>query len=291
MMRFLPHTIWDRVLVAYATGRLPRFLARRVAARLAHDVELAAAYDALMRAERVAGGTPLTSSQRERLASAILDSVTSTSTSTSTSASTSTADSLARRLLGRGAPFAVVGAAAAVLFVVVREPESGGLTPRGDHGQRELVGVKATCLSPDGARIVDTATVGAVRHADRLDCPGGSLIAFSTTNTGSVDRHVFVVGVTASGERRWYSPFGESSSVRVPAGAADDVLSPVADTRGMSAEPVTLHVLISDEPFSAREVERQLATAVERGMSVGRADRLPVDVRVQARIDLSPSMP
>ncbi len=278
----LPDTLVDRLLVAYATGRLPSFVARRVRAQLNADPELAAMYDALCRAERVAASAALTHGQRERLALAVLD---------GSEALRGTHVSITKRLMAHAAPV-TLAAAAAGLFLFVGTGD--GLTARSASGagnaahERAPLGVKATCLSADGVRLIDSATVGAARTADRLTCPAGSLIAFSTTNMGDQARHVFVVGVTAAGERRWYQPFGEAASVAVPAGTVDQVLSPVADTRGMGTEPVSLHVLITDTPLSAREVENELSAAIDRGMSVGRAERLPIDVALQARIELTP---
>ena len=53
----LPAFVLDRLLVAYATGRLPSFAARRMGEAIERDAALASAYDALCRVERLSART------------------------------------------------------------------------------------------------------------------------------------------------------------------------------------------------------------------------------------------
>jgi hypothetical protein len=270
--------MWSRLLPRYVAGTLPPFLARRVQAAIDRDLDLAAAYDSLRRAERRASGRSLSTAQKDRIEAALF-----------ASPSPAAARSPMLRLLPA---FAAV--AAAVCFVVVRAPEEkygvGDLASRGVKISSAPVGVKVTCLDAKGAQVLGSATAGARRAMDVLTCPQSSLLAFSTTNLGKETRHVFVVGVAADGSRRWYAPFSPgAASVAVAPGVVDDVLSSVADTSGMVAGPVSLYVLVSDQPFSADDVEHALARGQKSGVPLGHLDRLPVDfVPLQARIDVRP---
>ncbi len=269
------------LLPRYAAGTLSPFLARRVRAALAADPALAAAYDALRRAERAASGQPLSSGQRETLEALLFSGPLS---------GESPAPAVARGRVGWSAWGSALAAAAVVAFAVVRvDPPAhgpgsvGALEARGAHIAKDPVGVKVSCLTRDNA-IVDTATAGARRALDVLRCPASSLLAFSTTNLSHETRQVFVVGVAPDGSRRWYAPF-TGASVAVGPGVIDNVLPSLADTLGMPGGDVTLFVLVSDTAFSADQLERQLKKSA---LPLGHLDRLPVDVPLQARIELTP---
>jgi hypothetical protein len=47
---------------------------------------------------------------------------------------------------------------------------------------------------------------------------------------------------------------------------------------------VTLHLLLSDEPFSSADVENRLSAAERAAVPLQNLERLPVDVPVQARL-------
>jgi hypothetical protein len=100
---------------------------------------------------------------------------------------------------------------------------------------------------------------------------------------------MFVVGVGPQGDLRWYAPFNKGGAARAVApGEVDTVLPELADTSAMPQDGhVTLHVLVSDEAFDAGMIERQLNRARVPLGSLAALDRLPVDVPLQARIDLT----
>lgn len=269
------------LLPRLSAGTLPPWLARRAHAWLAQEPALARIYDALRRSERSASSeASLSGGQRDLLEALVLGAP----------------GVVVARQAGGGARVpawsGALAAAAVVLFVVTARaplPGLGALEARGERLRTEAVGVKVTCLASDGHRVVDTATGGARQSLDELSCPRGSLLAFSTTNLGHQTRHMFVVGVGTDGERRWYAPFArDAAATPVPAGQVDALLPTLADTSTMPAdERVSLFVLISDEPFDAARIERELASSAQRGVPLAHLERLPlVDVPLQARIDV-----
>lgn len=269
-----------RLLPRLLAGTLPVVVARRVHEWVRADAELSAAYDALRRVEAT---ERLSAGQLDLLESFILDGATASP-----------------QRVRAGVPALVAGCAvaAALLFVVVRPGEdsavaderihTGDIKARGVKLASAPLGVKVTCMSPDATRVVDEATAGARQSGARLDCPAGSLLAFSTTNLSKEVRHVFVVGVAAGGSRRFYSPFDETgAALSMTPGVADAPIATLADTANMPRESeVSLFVLVSDEPFSAAELERQLMRAERAGLPLSSVDRLPLDIPVQARIDM-----
>ncbi len=282
MRRLDPRHLFARALLPrYAAGNLPSTLRNWVRRRLSSDPVLAAAYDALRRAERAAAqGAPLSGGQLDLLESAILDAVAHEG---------APQRSRVRAPLVPG----VLAAAALALFGVVARPPAdddrgfgvGDLQARGAALQQHPLGIKVACVMHDA--VVDSASAGARDSGDVLRCGKGGLLAFSTTNLASDTRHVFVVGIARDGSRRWYAPFGkDSASVAMPAGQADALLPTLADTSTMPADDVALFVLLSDQAFAAHDVERQLSSSERSGTPLGRLERLPVGVPLQGRIEL-----
>ena len=289
--------LWSFLLPRYVAGTLPAFAARFVAAALHDDPELAAAYDALRAAERVASLRSISVAQKNAIEAQLFGADTHAAHGARGAHEAHGAHGAhgAPRRARFGVVLPLVAATAAALcFVVVREPTPaygvGDLEGRGARIAADPVGVKVTCLDRAGTSSIGSATAGARRAMDALQCPASSLMAFSTTNLGKEMRHLFVVGVAADGSRRWYAPFTPgTSAVAVAPGVVDDVLSSVADTANMPVGPVTLFVLVSDEPFSADDVEHALSSGERSGIAIGRVDRLPLDfVPLQARIDVTP---
>jgi hypothetical protein len=279
------------LLPRLAAGTLPGWLARPLHEAVRTDGELGRAYDALRRAERAAAApaaapAAVTAAQRDLLEALVLGGPTA-------------APARARRFALPGAA-AALAAAAVVGFVVLRPAgDDGGdrafplgdLAARSERLHAEPLGVKVSCVrTVDGEnQVVGSATAGARQSGDVLSCPHGSLLAFSTTNLGAETRHMFVVGVGEDGARRWYAPFDrDAAATAVPAGQVDAVLPTLADTSSMPADArLSLFILISDEPFDAAAVERQLASSALRGVPLSRLERLPLmDVPLQGRIDV-----
>jgi hypothetical protein len=181
----------------------------------------------------------------------------------------------------------MAAAAVAVFLALPRAPgeevQADVLTSRGGD---DALGVRVRCLleGAAGPSVVDTAAAGARTPVAALHCPRGGLLAFSTTNLSETDQHVFVVGLTSAGERRWLAPFTAGGrSAWAPAGAIDQPLDIVADTTQLPDDIAALHVLIGPRPFDGDSVERQLARSPQ--LPLGKLGRLPVDIPVQARIE------
>jgi hypothetical protein len=282
------------LLPRYAAGDLPRPLARFVRRSLDRagddDVELVARYEALRSAERALSGAPdLTAAQLDTLLSGVLDAV---DAADAADARPSAPPSSSFERWGFGA----VGAAACVAFVLVGTPgpppttvsSLGDLAARGvtpaHAGASEPLGVRVRCI--DDHRVHDDATAGARQRGADLECGTDALLAFSTTNLGAQARYAFVVGVDDDGARVWLGPFArDAAAAVVPAGSVDVVLDRLAP---MTALPdhLTLHVLLSDAPFSGDDVERRLVAAARAAVPLGRLERLPVDVAVQSHLTL-----
>lgn len=271
-----------RLLPRLVAGTLPGWVARLVHRWMREDAALSTLYDAERRAEET---DKLSAAQLDLLESLVLDA--------------SAQSSRLRGLGGLGVPLVAGGAlaaTAALLFVVtraginddVRRIHVGDLDARGQKLASAPLGVKVTCLSADAKRVLDEATAGARQSGARLDCPLGSVLAFSTTNLSNESRHLFIVGVAADGARRFYSPFyQEGAALEMAPGAKDTPLAALADTRNMPKDDVvSLFVLVSDEAFDGGDIERQLARAESRGVPLKSVDRLPVDVPIQSRIDM-----
>lgn len=274
-----PITSW--LLPRYAAGSLPGPLRHLVQRALARDVELAAQYDAMRRAERVlAGGAGLSAGQLDLLLAGVLE-----QTDAATAAT-------ARQAAGGAAWMpASLAAAAAVVFVVTgtSTPSTtehrglGELTARSALMESAPLGMRVRCVVND--RVVGDATAGARQTGGDLDCGATGLLAFSTTNLATSTRHGFVVGVNDdSGERVWLAPFPRGSSARVMApGVADELVDVLTPMASLPAN-LTLHLLLSDEPFSSADVESRLSAAERAAVPLKNLERLPVDVPVQARL-------
>lgn len=271
------------LLSRYAGGTLPRALAQLVRGALDEDPSLADAYTALRRAERAAaGGAHTSAGQRDVMEAALLGSL------------PSPVATVQPHPRASNAVFAPLAACASLaIFAMVSDTQAvgshavGTLAARSAALAQDPLGVKVTCVHGD--RVVDTATAGARRASDALTCPADAMLAFSLTNLGRDERFVFVVGVANDGGTRWYAPFDRAAkSVRAEAGRDDVVLPVLGDMRGMPDDDhVTLHVLLSDRPFAAPDIERQLDAAKRRGMPIGSVDKLPLpDIPLQARVDM-----
>lgn len=146
-----------------------------------------------------------------------------------------------------------------------------------------------SCIDPVAGARLDVATAGARTPQSTLTCVPGALLAFASTNLTAAPKHVFLVGVGAGGELRWYRPFGkDAESVVVAPGTLRATLPVAADTADMPQEAGTsLHVLFFDAPVEGSTIERELASAITRGTSLRALDRLPVAAAAQARIDVT----
>ena len=186
-------------------------------------------------------------------------------------------------------------AAALVVAVVLLRPAShdgfgvGELTERGERLKSAPLGVRVSCLR--GEAVVGSATAGARQSGDALACARGDLLAFSLTNldAGEAPRYAFVLGIADDGSRRWFAPFLSSAgAATIEPGALDRVLPIVADTAALAPqEHLTLFVLMSDQPFDGGSIARQLDGAQRSGLGLARLERLPVNVPVQAHIDVA----
>lgn len=273
------------LLPRYASGRLAEPWASWVKQGIAEDASLTEAYTALRRAEQVAAGRALSAGQRDLVEGALFAALASADGAQADRARAVWSPP-GRRALPLLAAVACIGA----FFIVQPRDDAfgaGDLAARGAALARDPLGVKVSCVVDE--RVVDSATAGARRGSDALACPAGALLAFSLTNLSPEARHVFVIGVAPDGAPRFYAPFErDAQAVRVAAGTRDEVLPVLGDTRGMPAdERVSLHVLLSDRPFSATDIERQLAGAQRRGAPLASLEKLPLpDVPLQARVDM-----
>lgn len=267
-----------RLMPRLVAGALPAWLAGAVHRWVREDAALSALYDAARRAE---GDDKLSAAQLDLIEALVLD-------------AGGDHERLPRRLRIPLVAGGALAATTALLFVVAQPANDderirmGNLAARGQKIASAPLGVKITCLSADTKSVLDEATAGARQSGARLDCPLGSVLAFSTTNLSQDARHLFIVGIAADGARRFYSPFDEhGAALQMKPGAADALLTTLADTKNMPKdEDVSLFVLVSDETFDAAEIERQLARAESRGVPLKSVDRLPLDVPVQSRIDM-----
>jgi len=269
-----------RVLVrALSTDGALAGAARTIVRR---DATLLAAYDDARAIEALASGSALGTAERALVRSRVLDETARAPASR------------ARRPALVGLSFAA--ATAAVVLVVARPVDDDVLEPmardalvaRGVESAPPMLGVRARCLDKDGARVVDVGEAGPRAPLGALRCPTDGLLSFAFTNLGERAAHAFVVGL-ADDDVRWYAPFlAQSSSIEVPAGARDQLVSTLADTGALSdVAHVTLYALFSDEAFDAVTVRNALLRAKERGLLSTSLDRLPVPVAWQARIEVS----
>lgn len=273
------------LLPRYAAGDLPPWLGRVVRDGLSESPDLAEAYGALRRAERLAPAPeqrrPTTAAQRELLEASLFATL------------PPTAEPRPARRWVPALP-ALAAAACVGLFVLVANPgaesdafSAGDLAARGAALSAHPLGVRVSCVA--GERVLDDATAGARRASDRLECPRDGLLGFAMTNLSEEARWVFIVGVAPDGATRWYAPFERGSSAfEAGAGADNQVLPALGALAGMPHDPrVTLYVLLSDRPFTGADVERQLEAARARGTPLGALERLPLaDIPLQGRIEL-----
>jgi hypothetical protein len=296
------------LLPRYAAGALPRPLARHVRRALDRDAALAAAYDALRRAERhAAGGAALSSGQLDVILDRVLGSVVDSVLEDVDDAAAAQHASSSASASSSSSWFPALGAAAcAAAVLVVARPAVPGPDPgpagagvvgeavavgtlqgRGaasTTGHHEPLGVRIRCL--DETRVRDEATAGARQRGADLECDASALLAFSTTNLAAQPRYAFVVGLDEDGGRVWLGPFArDAAATPIPAGAVDVVLPELAPMASLPGQ-VTLHVLLGDAPFTGADVERRLAVAERSAVPLGRLDRLPVDVAVQSHLTL-----
>jgi hypothetical protein len=284
----IQRAIAARLLPRYASGTLPGVLRRLVRDVLDADADLAARYHLLRRLERQARGddAALSAAQEDVILAGVLDGLDGDRSTVATASSL-------RLSTWSGA----LAAAAAVAFVVVApgpdgpddpgtDPAPLGLQARGDLDDAPL-GLRVRCVDGSGARVLDDATAGARQKVGALSCVDDGLLAFSLTNLSAHERFVFVVGVADDGRVVYLPPFAEDArALSVPAGAVDVVVDrlapmPVLDTAGL-----TLHVLVDDAPFSGAEIGRRLQAASVADLPLSSLDRLPVDVDVQARLNV-----
>jgi hypothetical protein len=286
-----PRTVLARrLLPSLAAGTLSPFWTTTARRWVAASPELSAEYEALRRAEHVASGhsQPLSAAQRDVVRAMLFASLDASLDAPGADHAHTTSHAASHRPALVSGIAGALACASLALFVVVAPDVSveDDLRARGAKIEKDAVGVKVTCLAADGSRVLDSATAGARQSGARLSCTHGALLAFATTNLGAEERHIFVVGIGPGGEPRWYAPFGKDGAAqRAQPGEVDVVLPLLADTRTMPADDaVTLHVLVSDEAIDGESLARQLARAT---LPLDKLDRLPVDVPVQARIDVS----
>jgi|GEM_PF-1264277 len=281
----LQRAIAARLLPRYASGTLPGVLRRLVQDVLDADADLAARYHLLRRLEGHAAVAGLSAAQEDVILAGVLDGLGGLDRERST---VTTASSL-RLSTWSGA----LAAAAAVAFVVVAPgpsptPDSAptGLQSRGDSDEAPL-GLRVRCVDGSGSRVLDDATAGARQKVGSLSCVDDGLLAFSLTNLSERERFVFVVGVDEAGRVVSLPPFGEGSpALPVAPGAVDVVVERLAPMPVLGDGGLTLHVLVDDAPFTGADVGRRLQAATATALPLSSLDRLPVDVEVQARVNL-----
>jgi hypothetical protein len=283
----LQRAIAARLLPRYASGTLPGVLRRLVQGALAGDADLAARYHLLRRLECAARGedASVSAAQEDVILAGVFDGLDGLDRKHST---VTTASSL-RLSTWSGA----LAAAAAVAFVVVAPGPSAdpdhtptGLQARGDSDEAPL-GLRVRCVDGSGSRVLDDATAGARQKVGSLSCVDDGLLAFSLTNLSPQERFVFVVGVDETGRVVSLPPFGEGApALPVAPGAVDVVVERLAPMPVLGDGGLTLHVLVDNAPFTGADVGRRLQTANAAALPLSSLDRLPVDVEVQARLNL-----
>ena len=280
----LQRAIAARLLPRYASGTLPGVLRRLVQDALAADANLAARYHLLRCLERAARGddASVSAAQEDVILAGVLDAL-------DRERSTVTTASSLRLSTWSGA----LAAAAAVAFVVVApgptptpDTAATGLQSRGDSDEAPL-GLRVRCVDGSGSRVLDDATAGARQKVGSLSCVDDGLLAFSLTNLSARERFVFVVGVDEAGRAVSLPPFGEGApALLVAPGAVDVVVEHLAPMPVLGDGGLTLHVLVDDAPFTGADVGRRLQAAHATALPLSSLDRLPVDVEVQARVNL-----
>jgi hypothetical protein len=272
--------LWTTLLVRLQQGTLPRWLARHTMSAISRDVELAAQYDALWRAERAASGNAdvgLSDAQKQRLWSDLAKENT-------------TAAARLPRFVPIGAVSAV--ACAAIAVIALRSPADGiapmplgELSARAALVEKTPLGVRVRCLVNND--VTDDAVFGARQTGANLRCADRGILAFSTTNFADTARFAFVVGVDAQGNRFDVAPFfSTSQAVSLGARTTDMVLNTLAPMSALSTGDITLFVLLSEQPFSGEEIAQRLDAAARSAVPLGQLERLPVDVPVQARMSI-----
>jgi hypothetical protein len=272
-MRFF----WQSLLVRLQQGTLPVWLARLTSAAIARDEALAAQYDALWRAERLAAGSRahgLSDAQKQRLWSQLPQ--------------PKPERSWRERLAPVGA--ASVMAGAALIALSVRAPADtlpalplGELSARAALVEKAPLGVRVRCVVQND--ITDDAVFGARQTGANLRCANAGMLAFSTTNFADTARFAFVVGIDGQGKRFDVAPFlSTSSAVSLGAHTTDSILDTLAPMSALSTGDVTLFVLLSEQPFSGDDIARRIDAAARAAVPLAQLERLPVDVPVQARM-------
>lgn len=290
----LKRALVARLLPRYAQGTLPAFLRVVVRDVLDDDADLATRYHLLRRLEHSAlsDDRGVSAAQEELLFAGLQDAL---DRQASSSALTTSQGSWSQAL---GLPIwsSAAAAAAVVGFIVMASPGAGpdvdvdvdvglGLQPRGD--EHAPLGVRVRCVDAAGSRVLDDATAGARQKVSSLACSDDGMLAFSMTNLSETARHVFVVGVAADGQVVSLPPFSTGSqALRVEAGSVDVVVERLAPMPIVGVDGLTLHVLVDAEPFGADGIERRLQAASRSDLPLQSLDRLPVDVDVQARLNL-----
>lgn len=260
-------------------ARAPAWFLAILHGRMRADQAWSADYDALRRLEQAAARAGFGPSQTDLVERMILADVARN-----------------ERKSARAVPLAVAlcaGAAAAALLLFVgsgNRADEEIWTSRGGATRAEgLVGVRVRCIDGVARRVLAEAEVAPDVARGGLECVRGGLLSFALTNRSEHVAHVFIVGVAATGELRWYAPFVEgASSAAMAPGVVDELLPSAADTSEMPADGrVTLHALFTSRPLSGAEVARLVRGAAARGVSVHALERLPVGGEVeQGRLEL-----
>lgn len=271
-----------RALTAWLFAGAPPFVARAIHRALRQDVRWSAWYDALRRVERVGSSQALGTSQRELLEGLVLDAV-------------APAPHERSSFLLRPGIAAAAACGALLLFFVFPEataPPAGdampALTERSLGEDAPLVGVKLRCLDSTQRHVLAHAQAGPSAPGAMLQCEKDNLLAFSLTNLSDAEQHIFAVGVSGTGELRWYAPFERGAdAMRVQPGEIDRPLETAADlSRLPDDERVTLHLLFSRAPLNGESIRRELSSASRRGVLSTALDRLPIDVEHQAHVEI-----
>ena len=274
-----PKLSWPKraLLSRLLAGTLPPKLASRLHQSIARDPEWLSAYDVLRQAERRAAGNVDVTEAQVALFERIV---------VAQAAATAPSRTAPRAALG----LALAAAAAVAVFIAVPRPSEEGWATRSASPHDSKIGVRVRCLvsAPRGTRLLSESVLSPEQRPAQLSCPSDGLLAFSVTNLASAPRHVFLVGIGARNELRWYAPFEpQAGSVQVGAGEVDRVLETLAELKGLPAEErVTLFALFSDEPVDGVSLEARLKDARARGIPLSKVDRLPVGVQLQARAEL-----
>ncbi len=224
-------------------------------------------YNRLVLAERMLHGGPkaaftISAFEVEQVATLVLDGATS---------SAEKMVSLPQRIFAWFSPprfAAAVGVVALMIAApyLLRQPSQSEFQSRGGADVRASA-LRAFCLNASG--VASLGPSGSCGIGDRLK--------LSISNSGKFS-HLFLVGMQADHEPRWYAPVPpETASISVATTVGD---TPVGGAVQLSVnhEPGTLRIfsIWSDSPVQSSEIETAMETLKRENRTVKESERLPL---------------